>query len=93
MQLPVSFSTCLGASGARCYLWLGVGASLFISLTSSTARKFNVPLYSLLGGKVRDKIQVYAWIGGDRPTDVENQAYYSFHLTWGLNLPTNVNLQ
>jgi galactonate dehydratase len=27
-----------------------------------------------LGGKVRDKIRVYAWIGGDRPSDVEIQA-------------------
>jgi galactonate dehydratase len=39
------------------------------------ARKFNVPIYELLGGKVRDTIKVYAWIGGDRPDDVEAQAY------------------
>jgi len=38
------------------------------------ARKLNVSIHSLLGGKVRDKIQVYAWIGGDRPKDVEAQA-------------------
>jgi galactonate dehydratase len=33
-----------------------------------------VPIYQLLGGKVRDKLKVYAWIGGDRPDDVEEQA-------------------
>jgi galactonate dehydratase len=30
-----------------------------------------VPVWDLLGGNVRDKIKVYAWIGGDRPSDVE----------------------
>lgn len=39
------------------------------------ARKLGVPIYQLLGGKVRDTLKVYAWIGGDRPSDVEAQAY------------------
>lgn len=39
------------------------------------ARKLGVPIYHLLGGRVRDKIRVYAWIGGDRPSEVEAQAY------------------
>lgn len=34
----------------------------------------DVPIYDLLGGKVRDKVEVYAWIGGDRPSDVAAQA-------------------
>ncbi|MFS0772703.1 galactonate dehydratase [Sphingomonas sp. 1P08PE] len=34
------------------------------------ARKLGVPVYQLLGGRVRDRIPVYAWIGGDRPGDV-----------------------
>ncbi|RYP22833.1 hypothetical protein DL765_001429 [Monosporascus sp. GIB2] len=38
------------------------------------AEKLGVPIYQLLGGKVRDKLRVYAWIGGDRPSDVEAQA-------------------
>lgn len=38
------------------------------------ARKLNVPLYQLLGGRVRDRIPVYAWIGGDRPQDVATGA-------------------
>lgn len=39
-----------------------------------TGRKLKVPIYELLGGKVRDKVQVYCWIGGDRPSDVEAAA-------------------
>lgn len=37
-------------------------------------RKLGVPIYELLGGKVRHKLKVYAWIGGDRPDEVEQQA-------------------
>jgi len=29
-----------------------------------------VPVYELLGGKVRDKMKVYSWVGGDRPSDI-----------------------
>jgi galactonate dehydratase len=32
-------------------------------------KRFGVPVYELLGGAVRDKVKVYAWIGGDRPAD------------------------
>ena len=32
-------------------------------------KALNVPVYELLGGAVRDRIQVYCWIGGDRPDD------------------------
>jgi galactonate dehydratase len=31
---------------------------------------FNTPVYNLLGGSVRDKLKVYRWIGGDRPSDI-----------------------
>lgn len=34
------------------------------------ARRLGVPVWQLLGGRVRDRIQVYSWIGGDRPSDV-----------------------
>lgn len=37
-------------------------------------KALGVPVYDLLGGKVRDRIQVYRWIGGDRPRDVAAQA-------------------
>ena len=29
----------------------------------------NMPVYQMLGGKCRDRIQVYRWIGGDHPRD------------------------
>lgn len=35
---------------------------------------FNAPVYELMGGKCRDKMKVYSWIGGDRPSDVGNAA-------------------
>lgn len=31
---------------------------------------FNAPAYELMGGRCRDKMRVYCWIGGDRPDDV-----------------------
>ncbi|HLG78654.1 MAG TPA: galactonate dehydratase [Ktedonobacteraceae bacterium] len=37
-------------------------------------KHFGVPIHELLGGPVRDKMRVYAWIGGDRPTDAVEQA-------------------
>ncbi|GIS20028.1 MAG: hypothetical protein CM15mP120_19440 [Pseudomonadota bacterium] len=30
----------------------------------------NVPVHQLLGGQVRNRIKVYAWVGGDRPADI-----------------------
>ena len=31
---------------------------------------YNAPIYDLLGGKCRDKLKIYNWIGGDRPRDL-----------------------
>jgi len=31
---------------------------------------FGAPVYRLLGGACRDRMKVYSWIGGDRPSDV-----------------------
>ncbi len=31
---------------------------------------YHAPIHQLLGGKARDKMKVYSWIGGDRPDDV-----------------------
>ena len=45
-----------------------------IALWDLKARRLHLPLYQLLGGKVRHKVKVYAWIGGDRPGDVERAA-------------------
>jgi galactonate dehydratase len=33
-----------------------------------------LPVYQFLGGKVRDRIQVYRWIGGDQPRDTAEAA-------------------
>lgn len=35
---------------------------------------YNAPIYQLLGGKARDKMKVYSWIGGDRPAEVGEAA-------------------
>ncbi|MFD3003455.1 galactonate dehydratase [Pontibacter toksunensis] len=35
---------------------------------------FNAPVYQLIGGKAREIMKVYSWIGGDRPADVGNAA-------------------
>jgi galactonate dehydratase len=46
-------------------------AGIDIALWDLKGRRLGVPIYQLLGGKVRSKVQVYAWIGGDRPSDIE----------------------
>ncbi|MEJ7827774.1 MAG: galactonate dehydratase [Segetibacter sp.] len=35
---------------------------------------FNAPVHQLLGGKARDSMRVYSWIGGDRPNEVGKAA-------------------
>ncbi len=35
---------------------------------------FSAPIYELMGGKCRDRMKVYSWIGGDRPSDVGRAA-------------------
>ena len=37
-------------------------------------KRFDAPVSELMGGKARDRIRVYQWIGGDRPSDVAEQA-------------------
>lgn len=37
-------------------------------------KKLGVPVWQLLGGKVRDTLRVYSWIGGDDPSAVREQA-------------------
>ena len=37
-------------------------------------KHFDAPAYELLGGKAREKIRVYQWIGGDRPEGVAEAA-------------------
>jgi galactonate dehydratase len=37
-------------------------------------KALGVPAYELLGGRVRDRIKVYSWVGGDRPTETAKAA-------------------
>ncbi|GAA0682967.1 galactonate dehydratase [Natronoarchaeum mannanilyticum] len=37
-------------------------------------KQYGAPIHDLLGGAARDRIRVYQWIGGDRPSDVAEQA-------------------
>ena len=37
-------------------------------------KAFGVPVHQLLGGRLRDRIRVYSWIGGDRPADTAEAA-------------------
>jgi galactonate dehydratase len=33
-------------------------------------KALGVPVYELLGGRVRDRMKTYCWVGGDRPADI-----------------------
>lgn len=44
------------------------------SLWDIKGKRLGLPVWQLLGGKVRSRIPVYAWIGGDRPHDVAQAA-------------------
>ncbi len=37
-------------------------------------KHYGAPVYELMGGKCHDRMRVYSWIGGDRPSDVANAA-------------------
>ncbi|MGB7757815.1 MAG: galactonate dehydratase [Salinisphaera sp.] len=37
-------------------------------------KALGVPVHELLGGKLRERIKVYSWIGGDRPGDTAQMA-------------------
>ncbi|KXN85828.1 D-galactonate dehydratase, partial [Leucoagaricus sp. SymC.cos] len=45
-------------------------SGLDIALWDIKGKRLGVPVWQLLGGKVRDRIKVYGWIGGDKPSDV-----------------------
>ena len=45
-------------------------AGLDQALWDLKGRHYKMPAWEMLGGRVRDKVRAYAWIGGDRPDDV-----------------------
>ena len=49
-------------SGLDCALW------------DLKGKKLGVPAFELLGGRVRDRVRAYAWIGGDRPHEITEAA-------------------
>lgn len=40
------------------------------ALLDIKGKALGVPVYELLGGRVRDRMKVYSWVGGDRPSDI-----------------------
>jgi galactonate dehydratase len=44
------------------------------ALWDIAGRAYGVPVHQLLGGRVRDRVRMYAWIGGDEPAEVADQA-------------------
>ncbi|HWI76954.1 MAG TPA: galactonate dehydratase [Sphingomicrobium sp.] len=49
-------------------------AGLEQALWDLKGRSLNLPVWEMLGGRVRDKIRAYAWIGGDRPSEIADAA-------------------
>ncbi|KAF8438150.1 enolase C-terminal domain-like protein [Boletus edulis BED1] len=49
-------------------------SGLDIALWDIKGKKLGVPVWQLLGGKVRDRLRVYGWVGGDHPGAVREAA-------------------
>lgn len=49
-------------------------AAIEQALWDLKGRALDLPVHEFLGGAVRDKVRTYAWIGGDRPSDVVEHA-------------------
>jgi galactonate dehydratase len=49
-------------------------AGLEQALWDLKGKMFGLPAWEMLGGQVRDRIRAYAWIGGDRPHEIEEAA-------------------
>lgn len=45
-------------------------AGLDQALWDWKGRHYGLPAHEMLGGRVRDRVRAYAWIGGDRPNDI-----------------------
>ncbi len=49
-------------------------AGLEQALWDLKGRAVGLPVWEMLGGRVRDRIRAYAWIGGDRPNEIADAA-------------------
>ncbi len=45
-----------------------------MALWDIKGKYYKMPVYEFLGGRARDRIKIYSWIGGDRPKDVAEEA-------------------
>lgn len=48
-------------------------AGLDHALWDIAGKVYGAPVHALLGGRVRDRVRVYAWVGGDEPGEVADQ--------------------
>ncbi|MGA9582518.1 MAG: galactonate dehydratase [Allosphingosinicella sp.] len=49
-------------------------AGLEQALWDLKGRALGLPAWEMMGGRVRDRVRAYAWIGGDRPDEIEAAA-------------------
>jgi len=49
-------------------------AGLDQALWDLKGKAAGLPAWEMLGGRVRDRVRAYAWIGGDRPDEIEDAA-------------------
>ena len=47
-----------------------VVSGIEMALWDIKGKYFSMPVYEFLGGRARDRIMVYSWVGGDRPAEV-----------------------
>jgi galactonate dehydratase len=48
-------------------------AGLDHALWDIAGKVYGAPVHALLGGRVRDRVRVYAWVGGDEPAEIKDQ--------------------
>ncbi|MFE5136278.1 galactonate dehydratase [Streptomyces fagopyri] len=48
-------------------------AGLDQALWDIAGKTYGAPVHALLGGPVRDRVRVYAWVGGDEPAELTDQ--------------------
>src|SRR6202007_1443756 len=48
--------------------------ALDVALWDLKGKALGVPVWQLIGGKVRDRVEVYGWIGGGRPPETAGGA-------------------
>lgn len=52
-------------------IFMSAMAGIDQALWDIKGKYYNAPVYDLIGGLCRDRLKVYRWIGGDRPSDIK----------------------